>query len=258
MSHFTEGVLQAYLDDEVAADARAQIAAHVVGCSACAGRLQELHELNDTFASAVGLVDAPALPAAALAEVRARAARQPWRERWAGSSRTLARAAMLVLGLTGVAVAAVPGSPLREWLVQTWQSFRQPQQEVVAPVPAAAPQPEAPPTGMRLEAAEGRIRISLREPAADTRIHVILIDGTRALVETTGNAAARRIATGSGWLELTGTGAGDLRISLPRGVSNATIEVDGRVLLTKEGDDLRYLGTTADTAGAELIFRPGH
>ena len=258
MSHFTEGVLQAYLDDEVAADARAQVDAHVGGCGACATRLQELRELNETFRSAIGAIEAPVLTAAALAEVRTRAERQTWREKYAVSSRTLARAAMLVLGLTAVAVAAVPGSPINKWLTHTWQTLTQVEKPAAAPEVAPAPQPAAPPTGMRLEAADGRIRILLRSPAADTRIHVVLIEGSRALVETTGNAAAKRTATGSGWLELTGTGAGDLRISLPREVPHATIEIDGRLYLTKEGDEVRYLGATADTSGAELIFKPAH
>jgi anti-sigma factor RsiW len=258
MSHFTEGVLQAYLDNEVAADARAQVAAHVGGCTACATRLQELRELNETFASALRVIDSPVIPAAALAEIRARAARRSWRERFAGSSRTLTRAALLVLGLTLAAAAAVPGSPLRQWLVQAWQNLTQTQEVPAPPVVTPAPRPEPAPTATRLEAAAGRIRITLRSPSPDTRIHVLLIEGTRALVESTGNAAARRTATGSGWLELTGTGAGELRISLPRGVPNATIEIDGKAYLIKEGDDLRYLGASADTAGAELIFRPGH
>jgi len=257
MSHFTEGVLQAYLDDEVAADARAQVDARVGGCGACATRLQELRELNDTFSNAISAVDVPVLTAAAIAEVRTRAARQTWREKYAVSTRTLARAAMLVLGLTAVAVAAVPGSPINKWLQHTWQTLTQ-AEPAAPPEVAPAPQPAAPPTGMRLEAADGRIRIMLRSPAADTRIHVVLIDGNRALIETTGNAAAKRTSTGSGWLELTGTGAGDLRISLPREVPHATIEIDGRLYLTKEGDEVRYLGATADTSGAELIFKPAH
>ena len=84
----------------------------------------------------------------------------------------------------------------------------------------------------------------------------MLIEGTRALVVATGGAEAKRTASGNGWLELIGTGAGDLRISLPKAVPHASIEIDGKVYLTKEGDDLRYLGPMADTSGAELIFRP--
>ena len=63
MSHFTEGVLQAYLDDEVAADARAQVGAHVSGCADCAERLQELRGLNQTLSSALGQLDGEPLGA---------------------------------------------------------------------------------------------------------------------------------------------------------------------------------------------------
>src|SRR5262245_41012312 len=126
MSHFTEGVLQAYLDNEAAADARAQVDAHVAGCSACAARLQELRTANDTFAAAVGVIDTKVLTSGALAEVRARAAQQGWRERFASSRRTLRRAAILVLGLTAAAVATVPGSPFRDWLTRTWSALTEP------------------------------------------------------------------------------------------------------------------------------------
>jgi hypothetical protein len=233
-----------------------QVDAHVAACSACAGRLQELRGLNETFAAAVGTIGAPVLTDASLTEVKARAAQLSWRERFATSRRTLWRAAILVIGLTGVAAATVPGSPFRDWLAQSWTALTQSEKPVPV-APAAAPTvPEAPPTGLRIQPADGRIRISLRSPAAETRIHVVLIDGTGAVVETTGGAAAKRTATGAGWLELTGTGAGDLRISLPRTVPDVTIEIDGVLYLAKVGDNLRYLGPTADTAGAELIFRP--
>jgi hypothetical protein len=256
MSHFTEGVLQAYLDNEAAADARAQVDAHVAGCSACAARLQELRGLNETFAAAVGVVDTKVLTSGALAEVRARAAQQGWRERFSTSRRTLQRAAILVLGLTAAAVATVPGSPFRDWLIKGWTALTESKEKAPTPPVVTPAAPEAPPTGTRVEAVNGRIRILLRSPAAETRIHVVLIEGTRAVVETSGNAAPKRSAVREGFLELIGTGAGDVRISLPRGVPNASIEIDGRLYLSKEGDDLRYLGATADTSGAELIFKP--
>jgi anti-sigma factor RsiW len=157
MSHFTEGVLQAYLDNEAAADARAQVDAHVAGCSACATRLQELRALNDTFAAAVGVIDTKVLTSGALAEVRARAAQQGWRERFASSRRTLRRAAILVLGLTAAAVATVPDRVPR-LADQDLERAHGTQEPAPPPAVVAPAVPEAPPTGQRIEAFDGRIR----------------------------------------------------------------------------------------------------
>jgi hypothetical protein len=256
MSHFPEGVLQAYLDDEVGADARAQVDAHVSACADCSTRLQDLRDLAALFASAVQTLDVRPIPAAALAELHVRAQQRSWRERLVGSRRALARAAMFVVGITAVAAAAVPGSPLRGWLIDTWEAIAG-DQEVVAPPAQPEPAPEPAGTAARASAANGRIRVLLRSPDPSSRVHVTLIDGERAVVEATGAAgAAPRTRTGSGWVELVG-GAGDIRISLPRAVPHATVEIDGRLYLAKEGNDLRVLGPTVDTAGAELIFRPG-
>src|SRR5688572_6077236 len=110
MSHFTEGVLQAYLDDEVVADARTQVTAHVSGCAECAARLQEMRDLNASFAEAMQLLEASvsanATPdRATVAALRSRAERMAWRDRWTGSKRYLTRAAVLIFG---VALATVP------------------------------------------------------------------------------------------------------------------------------------------------------
>lgn len=253
MSHFTEGVLQAYLDDEVAADTRAQVAAHVSGCNACAARLQELRDLDTAFTAALQGVDVTPTPAGALAELRMRARRRPFASRWAASRTALARAAMLVLGITLVAAATVPGSPVRGWLAKVWSSVTA-DHEPVSPVTTqeapAAPAEEPTRTGIAPDD-QGRIRILLQSLATGSRVHVVLVDGERAAVEATG-----RFRTAAGLLEVTG-GSGEIRISLPRNVESATVEVDGRLYVTKEGADLRFLGPAADTVGAELIFRPG-
>ena len=254
MSHYTEGVLQAYLDNEVAADTRAQIAAHVNGCVACAARLQELRELGLNFTAAVQGVDVAPIPSAALAELRVRAQRWSLTNQWAGSRKALLRAAMLVLGITAVAAATVPGSPIRGWLVQAWRSVRAEQAVETAPVtPQVVPSPVAEePTPLRIAPENDRIRIRLQSPAEGTRIHVVLIDEDRAAVEATG----RRFRTQPGLMEITGS-SGNVRISLPRAVGEASVEVDGRLYVSKEGRDLRFHGPSADTVGTELIFRPG-
>src|SRR5262245_21222872 len=120
MSHFTEGVLQTYLDEEVVAGARAQIVAHVSECADCAARLQDLRDSSALFSTALRTLDLEPLPMAALAELLVRAQQRVWRawvERVREVRRPLIRAAILIVGVT---VATVPGSPVRGWLVDAW------------------------------------------------------------------------------------------------------------------------------------------
>src|SRR5687768_14847335 len=142
MSHYTEGVLQAYLDGEVAGDARAAVSAHVADCSACSARLFELRDLAAAFSGALQIGDVPALPTAAIAALRRRKVRNPWAARFSGSPAALMRAAGLVLGISAVGAAAVPGSPVQEWLVRVWRGVTD-QPEATQPV--VTPAPDAPP-----------------------------------------------------------------------------------------------------------------
>jgi anti-sigma factor RsiW len=255
MSHFTEGVLQAYLDREVEAGAHAQVAAHVSECADCAARLQSLHEENVAFRQAVAALDVVPLPQAALAELRVRAQQQVWRERLRGAGRSWTRAAVLVVGVTAAAVAAVPGSPVREWLINTWRAILAEEQ----PEPGG---PETPSvreiipevrTPMSVTPVSGRVRIVLQSPAAGTRVHVQLVDDEKAWVE----AATSQFRAGGGVLTAIGA-TGEVRIALPRDLNSASVEVDGRVYVLKEGETLRYMGpATAQQSDSGLTFRPG-
>src|SRR5262245_49518483 len=162
MSHFTEGVLQAYLDEEVMADARAQVAAHVSECADCAARLQDLRDSSTLFTTAMRGLDVQPLPMAALAGLRVRGQQRDWVERMSGLRRPLVRAAILVVS---VAIATVPGSPVRGWLVDAWNALTRPEAPTVS-VPAPAPKPE-PETkgGFAITPEEGRVRILLQRPA---------------------------------------------------------------------------------------------
>jgi hypothetical protein len=253
MSHFTEGALQAYLDEEVGADARAQLNAHMSECAECAARLQLARESNATFAQAISMLDLPAVPSVELANLRVRAQQQEWRERLRGASRRWSRAAILVVGISALAVAAVPGSPVREWLIGAWTAMTAP--DVPARTPALEQAPESPaesPTLVNVTPVSGRVRIALQGPARGTRVHVALVDADKATVET----VASRFRHGTGFLEVSEV-TGEVHIALPRSVAAAYVEVDGRVYVVKEGNNLRYLGpSTADTGNAEVSFRP--
>ncbi|MGH7460321.1 MAG: anti-sigma factor family protein [Longimicrobiales bacterium] len=257
MSHFTEGVLQAYLDDEVAADARGQVTAHVGECAACATLLQDLRELSDSFSSAVAVADIAPIPTAALAELRLRAEQRTWRERFRGLPTHVRRAAIVVLGVTTVGVAAVPGSPVRDYLIEVWHSLTSSEPAPVEP-PAAVQEPAGEPDtpiGIGVSPTDGRIQILLVGQANGTSVYVTLTDSVTGRVKALNGAAPRFNRRGAGTLEVRG-GSGQLHIELPRTLVAGQVEVDGRVYVTTEGGSLRFHGPDADTVNSTLKFTP--
>ncbi len=253
MSHFTEGVLQAYLDQEEPADARAQVTGHVSDCADCAAGLQELRELNTAFSSAIGLLDARTLSTASLADLRQRAGQESRRDRWAGSRRTLSRAAILILGVT---VAAVPGSPVRAWLVEAWKDLTTAEPVGKRGLPEMSPTPEvAPPTAFIVTPRSGRVQVILQSPAEGTLVRVALVDSDRAVLEASGGSATAKFRTSTGQIVMAGGQQGEVRISLPRTV-DGTVEIDGRPYLVKQGEELRFVGTgEAQREGGAITFR---
>jgi hypothetical protein len=100
---------------------------------------------------------------------------------------------------------------------------------------------------------EGNVRILVNSPAPGLRVHVRLLDTDRATVEATGPASSARFRTGPGRIEVANAGAGDLRIELPRSVAHAIVEVDGKLLFSKNGDEVHHAGS-ARTAGGDTVF----
>ncbi|HEY7767535.1 anti-sigma factor family protein, partial [Longimicrobium sp.] len=107
MMHAAEGTLLEMLDGRLPRLHYAQLQAHVAECASCAAELDRLRRLSVTFHGAMAVLDPPAPTRAAYAAVRSRR-RGGW---MTDTRRTLARAAMLVLGVVGVASATLPGSP---------------------------------------------------------------------------------------------------------------------------------------------------
>jgi uncharacterized membrane protein len=235
MTHVEEGELQAYLDSEVMAGARADIDRHLHSCSACAAELQRMHDAAQLFTAAIRESDvvAPVLPAQARFAMARRLERPltPPQPR-----RAFARAAMFIVGLGAVASAAVPGSPVRAWLSDalTRVGLREaPQAVQTPPLPESAPvvqEDAAASTTLAIDAVDGRVRIVLKNVSADANISVRVVDSTRAIVEATGAAAQARFRTGAGLLEVDGIGGGSVVVEIPRSVSNAVVLRDGQTI----------------------------
>ena len=143
---------------------------------------------------------------------------------------------MLILGLAALASAAIPGSPVRNWITGALRSagiLGTPTSTVQAPAPAAIPEsvPAAPANAaISIQPAAGRIVVILSEVAKEATVRVKLIDGDRAQVQTSGGAERARFSTGPGRIELRGVTKGEVTVELPRNAQAARVEVDGKVL----------------------------
>ncbi|HEU4561200.1 MAG TPA: zf-HC2 domain-containing protein [Longimicrobium sp.] len=256
--HLGEGTLQALLDGELSPFERAAAETHLGTCPACADELRELRELNERATGLLARMDVPAPVAQAQMRMRARRVHTAapragvWRQ-------ALLRAALLVLGVTGVAAAAVPGSPVREWIVE---NVLPKPKEAAAPTlrPAPpAPQPEEPDDNEVLGVSfrpDASVRVVLTGATPDLEIVARLVDGesARAMVHGPNKSAQFSMATGRIEVRLT-KDARSVEILLPRGINRANVEVNGRVYVSKQGESLVLLPPA--TAGSGPSVRVG-
>ena len=257
MTHLGEGTLQALLDGELGPGPQAEADAHLARCGECAGLLVELRGMNSRASALLGLVDAmPPVLAAQAAFAR----RRRGTGALAHARRALPRAAVLVLAVAGAAAAAVPGSPVREWVERAVVQPREEEPAAPAPAPAVrAPVAVEPaPKAVSILPEEGRVRVAVTGSSAELRVRARLSDAPHAQVTATGAAVSARFRTGPGSIEVVGAGPGELVVELPAGARAAFVEVNGRVLAAKEGEALRSLAPRVAGSASEPVFRAGN
>jgi hypothetical protein len=252
-----DGALQALIDGELPPGEAAAAEAHLGACPACAAELRALRGVHERASLLLARADAPAPVAQATMAMRARRMRAA---RYAEARRTLARAAVLLLALAGVA-AAVPGTGVHEWVTSAvLPAAKAPVQPRIAReaarAPAAAPVADASPTGVSIRADGGAVKVVLIGVPATVEVRAHLVAGDVAGVLARGPAAATaRFRTSTGKIEVMEAAAGVLEVQLPRGASAASVEVNGRVYVAKDGDALRVLPAAASGHGP--VFRVG-
>lgn len=262
MNHTNEGQLQAYLDGELDGESRLAVDEHLSGCLPCRGEMRELREMSAELAGALLLLDGAALPEAGTHTVGFPRQRAP--RVWTRRASALPRAAALVFLVAGAASAMIPGSPLYDAL----RGEPEPVEVAAAPEPAvtttmAAPaesaqgaRAAAPEAGVSIEPVDGAVTVVVRDADPQLRIRALLSESGRAGVYATGPASAARFDTGPGRIEVAGTGAGELRIEIPREARSATVVVNGEDYLVKQGDQLQLTAAAGGKAGAEVLFTP--
>lgn len=265
MSHVAEGSLQAYIDGEIGGAEYDALREHLAVCVVCSSELATMSRSSGLVHEALSSLDvaAPLLRARAHVSAEHRRATRVARLGAAG----LAKAAMLLLALGGVVSAAIPASPVRRALEATYARVAQlingpDMAEPVAELHEPAADLPGPMVARVVESvsvmpSNGQIRIILHPPAGMVEVTVRMIDGGRANVVTSMDDEAVRFLRGTGRVEVSGMGTGDVTIELPRSLQAGSVVVGSDVKAEKSGDELRLRGSARDTQGSEVRFRIG-
>ncbi len=251
MTHLDEGILRAYLDQELPATRSGPTQAHLARCDACRASLGELRRLEQGVARALAVLDEPApsqVVWSGISQVLSPPVARDTTPRRGGSSpwgSPLARAAGLVLLATGSALAAVvPGSPLR--------SLWSPEPSEVAVAPAIE----------RVSTLSGQAGIRTTRPSDRIGVRLVAPLGTDVEVALTGTRAGIFAPAGStfsaeeGLLSAQVT-AGPIRIELPPSATAGWVEVNGnRIVVVDHGRVVTMPpGSTDDPATSLVRFR---
>ncbi len=242
VDHLSEGVLQAILDGETPHDE--SVRRHLRSCERCASVQEALRLDAVTLSAAVKELDRPLRGVEeALARVRDRRTRRRWR----GTSH-LARAAILVVALSGALSAAVPGSPVRDWLESVWSelTFESRLPEITPERPAVRGEG----TGVWVESGP-ELTITVSGAGEGTEVSVELVRGSRAGAFTDGEA---RYRSGPGFIEVLNP-AGDVRVELARGAARTSLLVNGRVYLRGPGSAPEVMVTPVERTEGWILFR---
>jgi anti-sigma factor RsiW len=241
MNHLEEGTLQAFLDDELKPRQRADVAEHLMGCRECRRVKEELVRARSVFSEAVSLLDVDAPGEAA-----------PRRSLGAGGG-AFVKAAGLTLLLAAAASAAVPGSPVREWLVRTVQP--EPAQE--APVleavqPAPEPARASLPAGVSLPASSP-VDVVIDRPDGTT-IRLVETEGANVAVSALGTERDPAFSTAAGRIEVRGAVGGEITVAVPPTNAPFRLVVDGEVYAARATGALT-VGVRAETVDGALVWR---
>lgn len=264
--HPTRGTIQALLDGELDASAREAASSHVSACARCRAIRASLERDSALFSSAVAGVDArpsdseadlprtrPGTPSTPARPGRMGKARPRPATRW--SRAAIMRAAALIIVFAGAAAAVVPGSPVGDWV-------REVKRQLAGEPAAPAPEPNVEIEGgdaaaISLLPDDGRLRVVVTGFSAESTVRVRIVEGIQGYVTVRRAAENPRFVTAPGRIEVNGQGDGEIWIDLPKSAVEASVEVNGRSVIRKEGEQLRMVRPATDSLFGDILFKVG-
>lgn len=256
MAHPDEGLIRAFLDGEMDEPEEQALRKHLDTCVACRQDLEAQERAWGEASRALLLLDRePDL-------VEARNRIQVRRERQRSAWLSLSRAASIALLLTAGVATALPGSPVRRWIMDGWQALRGPETTSVRPseptpetvgggdVSTGAPAEEI---GASVPVGTGSLEIWVHGFPSGAALRVEWVDGDQVGVFA---GEGTRFRTGEGRLEAFSP-PGSVRVELPKSLTQVLVGVDGEVLLRKTGAEVDISGSVQGRTPSEIVFHPG-
>lgn len=250
--HIDDGALLALLDGELEGEALREAEEHAADCASCADRRDQLRFAARRVTAALEASDVDS-PFTEMPEALREAARQAptpiASARSARVARMSRRSIATAAGLTLVLAAgayAIPGSPVRAWVDEGVTALAElvggGEEAPTAPVPSA----------VSVAPFEGRILVSVNDPAEALQVTISLTDATRAAA-TALNAS---FTAEEGRLDVADA-AGELFIMLPRDAESGSVVVGGIEVARLEAGTLVRTEAAADAPAEILIDTDG-
>jgi len=273
MRHASDGQILAYLDDELGSAQRSEVAVHLSACGTCVANLKQYEAISAEFREALSWLDVE-VPLTA-AQQRFAAARRvekaepgatvaplrPARVLHGFGRSGLLKAAALAALLAGAASAAIPGSPVREWVeaalglatvdvpvVEPVQTPAQPTPPAVAP----ATQEPVPDVLSRVPPERNRVEVKLRE--VEGLVVVRYVQEPGAAIRSA-NVDANHFSS-PGVIEAGRLGSGDVYVDIQANVLEARVEVNGELYLLKRGDNTQTFAPIQERTSTRFSFPP--
>lgn len=220
MQHLDEGAIQQLLSGELSEAEAQRLLDHMTGCQPCSRRLEAARQEDQEIERLFSLVDHP-LPEISVEGVIYRAHRR-------GRRTYIAAAAGIVLFVLAAAASAMPGSPLRSWLVGLVGEGREtPAQGGQGPATGAPGGISVIPTGEFELVFEAVQEVGV--------LRITLTDQSELAVRAIGEGPSYSLAPEHVRVENAGSTA-DYEITLPRSAGHVRIRVaDAVVLVSRDG-----------------------
>lgn len=242
MTHVDDGVLLAYMDEELSPVVRSETAEHLLACPRCHERLDELAAVDHLLEEGLAVTDRPAPAEQAYARFRRATAGERKRGRTVAGA-TFVKAAGLVLLLAAGASAAAPGSPVRNWIRATLVSRER---------AAASSNPAARMSGVSILPVNGRVDIAVSGAVPGTRLRVRTVNGPRATVTVPESRRLPEFRTSPGRIDVVGA-ADEVLIDVPSSATEVHVTVNGDPYVVGGSGNLRAV-VTAETRDGTLMF----
>jgi hypothetical protein len=249
------------LDGELATSAVEEIRSHVQSCERCRSLVSALEGASVETATALRLLDVEPDLSAAKVSVRSKGEERPASDSFFHTW-SLPKAASIALLLTGAAVTALPGSPVRRWMAEGWQALtgsseladheRNP--DAISEDPTISlPDQATPETGAGISASAEAVEIWIHGLSQEADLRVLWTDGEEAWVYA---GEGTRYTSTASRLEAFDP-PGTVRVEIPRTVRRVVLGLDGEILLRKSGGELEILGPVQERSPSEIRFEPG-